>query len=430
VRGLPGFSRAVEVTVRTTPDGPVMDRQWFDLPEAYGERPYVLRSIADDPDNGLAGAVHAASKATTVEDYLAALAPWTAPPQNLVVADTAGSIGLISPARYPARDAQGRWVGDVPAGDRLMASNPAAGFFATANNLQIPEGYRWPTPGWHDAYRVARITEVLASDDTHTPDDAVALQADRLSLLAVRLKPAISAATPATDAGRRMQADLVSWNGIAAADGTEGTQFAYLARALGQALYGDELGADLMERFAGPREAFLDAALTDPSAAVWCDDTASTGTLETCALTVGRALDTAAASLVAQRGTDPAGWTWGPVHAARFPHPLFSLLPLVGERFTVRVPFGGNSTSVDVARNRHSEDGYETVHAAGLRFVADLADLDASRFMLAPGQSGHPGSPFYRNLALPWSRGETFQLRSDWGPDTPPQGSKVLRLSN
>lgn len=425
------LSRTVPVEVRETDLGPVLDRRWFELPQAWGPGERVLRTIADDPDNGVAEAVFRASSATSVDGFLEALAPWTAPPQNLVVADVAGGIGLVSPARYPLRDAAGTWVGDVAAAARLMATDPAAGYFATANNLQTPAGPGAgpATPGGHDPYRVTRITEVLEADRQHTLAATLALQADRQSLLARRLLPVIAAAAPATAAGRALQVRLAAWDAVARAEGIEGTLFALWTRAFGEALYRDELGPELFERFAGPREVLIDAVLTDPAYAGWCDDRA-TPAGESCPQIVAAALDTAAQRLVAAYGTDPAGWTWGPVHAATFPHPLLSRLPLVGERFTVTVPFGGNSTSVDVARNRHAEPGYATVHAAGLRFAIDMADPAAARFMVTPGQSGHPGSPFYRNLAPAWAAGESFELRTDWGPSDAPPGSRILRLTS
>jgi penicillin amidase len=53
---------------------------------------------------------------------------------------------------------------------------------------------------------------------------------------------------------------------------------------------------------------------------------------------------------------------------------------------------------------------FNHIHGAGLRAVYDLADLDGSRFMIAPGQSGNPLSRNYRDLIAPWASGETLTL--------------------
>jgi len=56
--------------------------------------------------------------------------------------------------------------------------------------------------------------------------------------------------------------------------------------------------------------------------------------------------------------------------------------------------------------------GGGTVNATGAvyRLVTDFSDLDRSLAIIAPGQSGQPGSPFYDNLLEMWARGEMFEL--------------------
>ena len=44
------------------------------------------------------------------------------------------------------------------------------------------------------------------------------------------------------------------------------------------------------------------------------------------------------------------------------------------------------------------------------RLVTDFSDLDRSLAIIAPGQSGQPGSPYYDNLLEMWVRGEMFEL--------------------
>ncbi len=117
------------------------------------------------------------------------------------------------------------------------------------------------------------------------------------------------------------------------------------------------------------------------------------------------------------------------MHAAVFANRILSGLPVIGKRFTIRVPKGGDGTSVNVARNFYDAEGFETTHAAGMRMVADLGDLNATLFQNAPGQSGHPASKHYRDLALLWSANTGFEIRSDWRPDAPPAGASILVLT-
>ncbi|MFW5660454.1 MAG: penicillin acylase family protein, partial [Oceanicaulis sp.] len=70
----------------------------------------------------------------------------------------------------------------------------------------------------------------------------------------------------------------------------------------------------------------------------------------------------------------------------------------------------------------------DVFHAASFRAIYDLADLNRSRFMFAPGQSGHPLSPHHGDLAARWAAGEYFEIRDDWGPEATPQGARTLTL--
>ena len=86
---------------------------------------------------------------------------------------------------------------------------------------------------------------------------------------------------------------------------------------------------------------------------------------------------------------------------------------------------GSNSTvnrGTSILSN--DEAPYRHVHGAGLRAVFDLADLDASLFIQAPGQSANPFSPHYDDLAEDWSKGRYLRI-------TPPQaaGMRELRLT-
>ena len=52
-------------------------------------------------------------------------------------------------------------------------------------------------------------------------------------------------------------------------------------------------------------------------------------------------------------------------------------------------------------------------HAAGFRGVFDFSDPDASVFIVATGESGHPLSRFYDNLGELWRRGEYIPMSLD-----------------
>ena len=98
----------------------------------------------------------------------------------------------------------------------------------------------------------------------------------------------------------------------------------------------------------------------------------------------------------------------GPVHSlhkAYFANDVVPLAPEpVAEQMTVGpLAMGGSATTPRAAR--YNSD-FEITAGASFRMVLDVGNWDASRVINAPGQSGDPYSPHYRDLAPLWAAGE------------------------
>ena len=157
---------------------------------------------------------------------------WGAPSENQVYADTSGNIGWIPAGTTPIRD---NWDGLMPvpgdgryewkgfrANEELPRSyNPQQGWFATANQMNLPAGYpaehkigfEWTHPS-----RFLRLQEVLSRNDKLTLADAMALQNDDSSIvdrrLVALLRP-LQAADP--EVARALQL-VRDWDGRVAED--------------------------------------------------------------------------------------------------------------------------------------------------------------------------------------------------------------------
>jgi len=59
---------------------------------------------------------------------------------------------------------------------------------------------------------------------------------------------------------------------------------------------------------------------------------------------------------------------------------------------------------------RHGGAGYVAAVGATYREIIDMGDLDGAMATNVPGQSGQPGSPYYKNLVESFGKGEYFQL--------------------
>ena len=136
----------------------------------------------------------------------------------------------------------------------------------------------------------------------------------------------------------------------------------------------------------------------------WCDDV-KTPARETCASLAARAFDLAAVELTKRYG-EPGTWRWGAAHIAASDHRPFGFVPVVKQLFSITPETPGDSFTVNVGHFfvRDEERPFANRHAASLRAIYDLADLDRSVYMHSTGQSGNVLSPWYSSFAERWAK--------------------------
>ena len=202
---------------------------------------------------------------------------------------------------------------------------------------------------------------------------------------------------------------LSAWDHAMAADRPEPLIFHAWIDRLNHRILGDELGL-AYKSFGRARIELLTRILIAGSS--WCDDIDSEP-VETCAEQASEALSAALVYQERLHGPNMADWRWGKAHVAAFPHPILRFIPVVRDLLGFAVETGGDFYTVNRGGThwRDRDDlRFAHAHGAGLRVVYDLADLEASRFVIATGQSGNPLSPLYGSLAERWRDGETLKL--------------------
>jgi penicillin amidase len=127
-----------------------------------------------------------------------------------------------------------------------------------------------------------------------------------------------------------------------------------------------------------------------------------------CAELLRAALAASLSDLVTRFGPDPTTWRWGEAHQAVFANPLLARIPMIGGLTTFRIASPGGDTTID--RGVPARGSFDSVHGPGFRAVYDLADLDRSLFVVAPGQSGNPLSSHAADFLQRWRDGETITL--------------------
>jgi penicillin amidase len=369
-------------------------------------------------------------RARNWQEFLAALRHLHTPQQNVTYADVDGNIGFVAAGRVPIRklandlkglapapgwDLRYDWAGWVPFDELPRAFNPPSGSIVTANHKIVPQGYpHWITSEWQPPYRARRIEALLQQTRKHDAASFGRIHADVVSLAMRELLPFFRSTQPNDEKAAQAIKLLSAWDGSMAADRPEPLIAAAWWRELARALYADELGDAFRTNWL-TRAVFMGNVLANRGGqARWCDDL-RTRRAESCGELLSASLDKALADLSRRHGDDMALWRWGEAHAAQHRHRPFSRNALLASWFDINVPTPGDAYTVNVGRSDFNDEQapYANRHAASLRAIYDLADLQRSLFIHSGGQSGNPLSRHYRAFAEAWARVEYIPMLSE-----------------
>jgi penicillin amidase len=428
----------VPIVVRRTRHGPVISDAGLPVTQGLtgaAKKPdyaLAMRWTALDADSGTIDVGIAFNAAKSVDEFIAASSHYLAPMQNMVVADQAGHIGMVAAGRVPLRkpendlrglvpapgwDARYDWSGLLDPALTPREVDPPRGWIATSNQKIHAADYPYfLTSEWVPPYRQQRIEQLLTAKPKHSLQSLREIQGDQLSLAAKRLLPFIRQAESPHPLAAAAQQELATFDGTMSADRAAPLILWAWTRQLTQAVFADEIGADLYRRQLGSRS-FREAleGVLERGDAWWCDDK-STPATETCEQQINVAFTRALDELTKQHGGDIAHWKWGAAHQARSEHRPFSRVPMLAKWFELRTPVGGDTYTVNASRvNLRSDPASELYldeHGPSLRALYDVGDPAKSRFMHSSGQSGVFFSPLYRNFVEPWAKVQDVPV---WG---------------
>lgn len=404
------------VTLRFTRHGPVthVDRA--------ARRAYAVRSGWFEPGMAPYFGSIGYMRAKNFADFRRAMSNWGAPAENQVYADRAGHIGWVTGGLAPRRpnwdgllpvpgDGRYEWAGFWPGEQLPWLLDPPAGWFASANELNLPPGYPWRERKlgfeWPSAARHQRLAEVLAGQPKPSLDDMVRLQNDVLSVPARRLQLLLRGLRPTADADVQAAVTLLGgWNLQVSADSAAAALFeVWWSRHLGAAFREAVLGAEAAALLRSTDTDLLLSTLEQPQRLFGGSDADQRRDA-----VLVRSLAAAWADMRRLAGDDPARWRWAALHHAFFPHVLANAADAAAQaRLNVGpLPKAGGSDTVNLSS--YDSASFRQVGGPSFRIVLDVGAWDNSRAVNAPGQSGDPASPHYRDLAPLWLRGETFPL--------------------
>ena len=417
-------------TVRVSRHGPVLSDAQKAHADVLDTAKFVLalRWSALDTDNQTVLSGLRSNRAQSVDELVAAFSTYHSPMQSLVVADVSGRTAFKAVGKLPLRkpdndilgiapspgwDAKYDWTGWVPYAQTPQADDAAIaakGFLATANQRITPPGYPiFMGQDWTVPYRFDRIEQLLAAKPKHDMASMQKVQADQLSMATVKLLPFLntSLGNSTHTLAAASKAALQGFDGVMRLEAAAPLIFAAWADELTRGLIGGKLGEANFKPMYGKRN-FRPAVegIMARNDADWCGAAG-------CVAQSTAALDRALTRLQKDHGSDVGQWTWGKAHNALSSHKPFGNVPLLAKFFDVRVPTGGDTFTVNVGQYWANDDKlpFANRHAASMRTLFDLADLEKSQFIYQTGQSGLVFSSRYRDMSEGWAKGEYRALQ-------------------
>jgi penicillin amidase len=415
VRGGPAVVEEVVVTRR----GPVVTPVLDGVEMALSLRATWLEPV---PARGLLDVVRACDFATFRESFRA----WSGPALNVVYADADGHIGWQLIGTLPRRRAGNGMLpapawdpgwedAHLPFDDLPWTLDPPEGFVASANNAPRSDAPGAPFLGvdWLDGYRAARLVECLAARGGWDVAASAKLQQDVASVPWREMRDLVLA-TPAEGGESRLALELLrDWDDEVSAGSAAASVFELLVAELASTIaresapgswrwamgagFGDAVGRTVFGARTVSR--LVTDLMADPNREPQ----------------IASALRAAVTRLVATRGPAPANWAWGSLRPLRLRHPLGVSAPLDRMLNLGPVPLGGDTNTVAQAGVSPLAPTSNPAVIANHRMVVDLGIPDASRYVIAGGQSGNPLSPHYRDLFALWQRGEGVPI--PWSPE-------------
>jgi penicillin amidase len=399
-------------TIRVKGRGPIGTKRWVTrhgpVVIQQGAAAVALRWVAYEP-NGFDFPFLEINRAGNWDAFQAALRRYPGPAQNFVYADVDGNIGYRAAGRIPIRKgylgdapvsgAGGyEWQGFVPFEEMPAAYNPPSGMLVTANQNPFKGTPAFGVNGnFASHYRQRQIVARLRSKQGWKAEQMLRVQTDVYSSFSHSLARQTVAAWNKLGRGNRKLAapadSLAKWDGQMSADSAAAfiatLVYQHVRRAVaGKAIPGQ--GASYESQMA---PAVIDRLLSERPPGWFADYDAM----------LLNEFDDAVAEAEKLQGADPAKWSYGRYTRFSLSHPVLSRVPWVGKYFVLGpAPMAGALTTVKQTSRRLGPS---------MRFVADLADWEASLANVTVGQSGQPLSGHFNDQWWEYLAGRSFPMR-------------------
>jgi|TARA_B100000959_G_C14894573_1_gene588201 penicillin amidase len=303
-------------------------------------------------------------------------------------------------------DGRYEWDGYLPIKALPHVTNPPEEYFGTANNYMVPDGYPYLNAlhyTWGDEMRAARLNEVLRSGSRHTLIDMMRLQQDEFSVPAKNLIPFLRDLTLDDPAANDARRSLLRWDAVLDRDSVDAAIYVTWERRLMQNLRELLVPASIRDFLGGLNMKKIINWLAAPDGRFGPDPIEGRDRL------LVHSMEEALEELRTRLGPDQTRWHYG---QPDFKHALIRhpLSPAVDDATRARLDVGPVARGGYGRSLNNTGNGDNQTSGASFRMIADTEDWDHAVGTNAPGQSGDPDDPHYRDLFELWAAGKYFPV--------------------
>jgi penicillin amidase len=366
---------------------------------------FVFYWLFTDPKNDVVSMMHNTMQSDDLESMEKALAPHMSPGLNVIYADRSNNIAMWATGRFIKRHpgqtgktiVNGSLPNSIPLGVYDFAENPKLinpeqGYIFSTNNPYPGSDPAFKHTGYYSPiYRALIADEALLNDDNWTVEKSKALQTTTYNARWGHSKLLLTSVLNEnkwSDIESQAITALKQWDGNYNGDSLAASIFERFYFHLMSALYTDELGQPLFDKFVtnGIADNTLYQLIKQPESVWW--DNADTEETETQNDIIKYAFSNAVASLSAEFGNDVKMWDWQTTAGLTHPHPLGKVWPLnhlfnVGE-FVVN----GSKRALNNMIHTFTDEKIQITNGPSTRRVVDLSDMRSGWNINPVGQSG------------------------------------------
>lgn len=402
VKGMP---EPVRDTLRMTHWGPV--------PQLKDGKPNPNLAMhwlpSQDLDPKMANIFMGVQNALNLETWRTQIQSFDAPMQNAIYADKRGNIGLKLMGKMPLRSqgsgrfvydgqlSENAWIGFVPGHEVPESINPGRGFVSSCNQHSTYPSFPYAYTGIFEDWRGRYANDQLAKMEGATIQDMIALQNDVTSLRAKEGKDVFLKLLNRSKLNEKEASHAVlidQWGGNYEPNLEAPVLFELWIDAIDTIawdelyVYKDSLPVEIPEKWR-----LINLLESYPQLSWW--DIQATPIKEEATEVVTIAFKRAIARHESLK--QEAKQTWGTFKNTTIRH-------------IARID-AFSATDLNLGGHKSALNAISETNGPSWRFIVELGPEINAYGIYPGGQSGNPGSPFYRNLIKAWQNGQYRTLR-------------------